>query len=356
MNTTSKYRIIGLEGLNVNSTNEAIEASGLDWKVDSGDLQGQVFNPTLYKKEWRRLPNHKVVYRTDTGLPLGNSIVGHGFSLVQNDEAFRCFDEILTSEKAQFTAGGWFHNGSSVFLQAKLPQEITFGGTDTLQRYLMISQGHTGQQALSLRFTHVRISCSNTLYAALKGSNYAFNMKHTASIQERIHDAILYMKQGLIHLDEVERKFSVMTSFGLSKQQQLNYLKLCYDRPLDSELKDWKKWKNIAPIYEAPRGIEHMNPDSLWKNYNVVTEFEDHHSAVNKPQGQDRPLSPSEIGQARQVKALFADNVINRKTRAFGLANDVISGTLDLTTGQRRATPSGWVKDDASVTSQTLIV
>lgn len=360
MTKNAKYRLIGLEGQNINTTQGAIEATGLDWNVDSGALQGSVFNPTTHSREWRNLPNHKVVYRTDTGLPLGNSIVGQKFELVQNKKAFRCFDEILQDQKAIFTAGGWFHDGASVFLQARLPEEVSFDNQDTLQKYLMISQGHTGQQALSLRFTHVRISCSNTLYAALRDSRYSFSMKHTESINERIDEAIGYMKAGLNHLDQVEEKFSVMTNFGLSKQAQLNYLKMCYDRPLNSDMKDWKKWKNIEPIYSEPKGFDKMKPDSLWRVYNSVTEFEDHHAPVNKPQGRETALSPSEISQARQVKALFAENIISRKTKAFSLANEVISGRLDLTTGERRNKPANWsnesVRNAAGISTQGLLI
>jgi phage/plasmid-like protein (TIGR03299 family) len=342
-----KYRITKLDDQSINTTSEAIIASGLDWEVDSGRLQGLCFDRANMQNEWRELPNHKCIYRKDTGLPLGNSIVGKGFELVQNTDAFKCFDEILQQQNIQFTSGGWFHDGGSVFLQAKLPQEVTFGGgttMDKLERYLIMAQGHTGQQSLTYRFTHHRPSCLNTLMGALRDSTYYYSMKHTISIKERIDQAVRHMQAGLIHLDEVEKKFSVMINFGLSERETVNFLKLSYDRKIDEDLKDWRKWKNIEPIYEAPKGFNTQEPSTLWRAYNTLTEYEDHHSRVNRSHGQVAPLSPEDISQARQVKSLFADNVVNRKVKAFKLANEVISGTLDLKTGTRRTQPKEWVK------------
>jgi hypothetical protein len=182
----------------------------------------------------------------------------------------------------------------------------------------------------------------NTLMGALRDSTYYYSMKHTISIKERIDQAVRHMQSGLVHLDEVEKKFSVMVNFGLSAQETINFLKLSYDRKLDEDLKDWRKWKSIEPIYEAPKGFNTQEPSTLWRAYNTLTEYEDHHSRVNKPQGRLAPLSPTEITEARQVKSLFADNVVNRKVKAFKLANEVISGTLDLKTGNRRAQPKEW--------------
>lgn len=330
------YKIQDLSGQAIYSTAEAVTAAGLNWEVDQGRLKLETFNRELGQPQWNDLKSHKGVFRTDTGLPLGQCVVGRGFELVQNTEAFRCFDKILNQARAQFVSGGYYHNGASVFLQCKLPYEAIIGNGDRTERYLLIAQGHTGQQALTMKFTHIRPVCSNTLFAALRDTNHSFSLKHTKNVGLKMEQAIDYMQKGLTHLDTVEKKFNRMATIGLSEQEQFNFLKLAYDRPIDEELKDWRKWGSIEPIYFNARGRE-KSEGTLWHPYNVVTEYEDHHSPVNSPRGQaGQPRSDQQIRDSRQVRALFGNNTVGRKTRAFALAEEVASGRLNLLTGEKK--------------------
>jgi phage/plasmid-like protein (TIGR03299 family) len=353
MNKIHRYKIIGLENQNITSTHEAVKASGLDWRVRAGALKGECWDNVNQELKWEPLDGHKCISRVDTCKPLGDSIVGKGFKLVQNDEAFKCFDDILSNQNATFTSGGWFHNGGSVFLQARLPQHIQLANGDGLSRYLMISQGHTGQQALTLRFTHIRPICSNTLYAALRDTRYSFSMKHTSSIHEKIDLAVQYMKKGLQHLGIAEQKYSVMSKFKVTDKETMNFLKLSYDRPLDQDLKKWRNWSSLEPVYLAPKGNS-MAEGTIWNAFNMVTEHEDHHSRVNKPQGQTANLSPHEIDQTRQVRSMFGEGVVNRKLNAFKLADEVISGRFDLNTGTSREKPVNWSAMVAGLSTATV--
>jgi phage/plasmid-like protein (TIGR03299 family) len=336
------YNIIDLKGKAL-STSEAIEEAGINWNTTTGKSGVLTYDPHLNVERWKTIPSKKGVYRTDTQEPLGDCIVGKGFELVQNDEAFSTFDKILSESHAEFISGGHFHNGASVFLQCKLPQTQMFQNGDSTHRYLLISQGHTGQQALTMRFTHIRPSCYNTLVAALNDSNYYYSLRHTRNVRQKIEQAVEFMKLGLGHLDKVEKRFNQFTTLRLSELEQLNYMKLCYDRPVDSKLDDLKNWKNIEPIFFDARG-KNFSEGTLWHPYNVVTEFEDHHSRVNRPKGSR--MNDAEWGQEihnhRRVRSMFAKGTVARKTKAFTLANDVAEGRLDLKSGKRLAPNTGF--------------
>ena len=335
MSRNQNYRILDLESKNVTDTQTAIEEAGLNWDVKDGRLRGECFDRESMEYVWRDLQDHKVVYRKDTGMPLGNAIVGKNFHLVQNREAFATFDKILKQENVQFLSGGWYWNGAGVFLQAKLPSGVLFDNGDQLERHLLISQGHTGQQAIKWAFTHHRPSCLNTLMAAVRDSTYTFSLKHTSGCANRFEEAIKFMSQGLTHLEKTERKMHIMSKLHLSEAEQINFLKLAYDRPIDEDLKDWRNWQKLEPIFYSPRGGE-FSKGTLWNPYNVVTEYEDHHRRVNREPGQSSQPSDDYVSQSRRVRAMFGPNTINRKLRAFNLANQVVEGNLDLRTGKKR--------------------
>ena len=141
---------------------------------------------------------------------------------------------------------------------------------------------------------------------------------------------------GLGHLDTVEKQFNKFTLLNLSEQEQFNYLKLCYDKPVDTKMEDFSQWKHIEPIFYNARGKEYSE-GKLWHGFNVVTEFEDHHSRVNRPKG--NTMNDAEWGNVlpdqRRYRALFANSTVTRKTKAFTIANDVVENRLDLSTGKR---------------------
>jgi phage/plasmid-like protein (TIGR03299 family) len=328
--------IQNLEGQSIYSTAEAVTAAGLNWEVDDGRIKLETYDRETGTNQWVDLDSHKGVFRKDApGRGLGQCVVGQGFELVQNTEAFRCFDKILSAQRAQFVSGGHYHNGASVFLQCRLPYEANIGNGDTTERYLLIAQGHTGQQALTMKFTHIRPVCSNTLFAALRDSKYTFSLKHTKNYKNKLEQAVEYMKEGLGHLDHVEKKFNQMAVFGLSEKEQMNYLKLCYDRPIDEDLKDWRKWGALEFVYHNAKG-KNKSEGTIWHGFNVVTEYEDHHAPVNNPRGRAGIYQePAMVSQGRQVRALFGNSTVSRKTKAFALADDVIMGRLDLKTGRK---------------------
>jgi phage/plasmid-like protein (TIGR03299 family) len=345
MNNT--FKLINLEDKSIYSTGDAIRAAGLNWEVDSGPITTKTYHIDQYgSRQYGHcsLPNQKAVFRTDSGHPLGGAIVGKDFKLVQNEKAFNAFDRILKSHNAQFVTGGWYHNGASCFLQARLPHTTTLDKGDSVRRYLIIAQGHTGLQSLTMRFTNIRPVCTNTLISALRDDYHSFTLRHTASINERMDDAVKYMELGLQHLGRAEHTFKEMQKVMLDPNQIKNYLKLCYDRPLadpQDEKDRWRKWDDIEPVFLKPTG-GHMSEGTLWHGYNILTEFEDHHSRVIKQQGTPKSvlLTDTDRKQTRQWRAMLGSKTIETKVKGFQIADEVIRGKRDLNTGQYRSQPT----------------
>lgn len=145
---------------------QMILAAGLDWKVDLQPARGaKVINK---KGEFSR---YEVVRspRPNTGeteVLLG--IVSRRYQPLQNIEAFQFFDPIVGEMQAYFETAGALGEGERIWVMAKLPGAMEIVPGDECLKYLLLSNTHSGNGSVIVKFTSVRVVCQNTLMLAMK--------------------------------------------------------------------------------------------------------------------------------------------------------------------------------------------
>src|SRR5690606_26120621 len=90
-------------------------------------------------------------------------VVSHAYEPLQNTQAFDFFDSIVDRKEAFFETAGALGQGERVWVLAKLPDVIEIVRGDDCCRYLLLSNTHTGQGSVIVKFTSVRVVCQNTL-------------------------------------------------------------------------------------------------------------------------------------------------------------------------------------------------
>ncbi|HEK22206.1 DUF932 domain-containing protein [Mucilaginibacter sp.] len=178
------WKVIGKD-IDQNATSaEAILQAGLDFEVAK--------HPNLHA-----LPsgnniisdNSFFTYRTDTEAILGDKI-GRDYEVVQNIDAFSFFDNIVGGRGGiQYETAGALGYGETIFITAKLPEQIRVGRDDLIEQYLFLTSTHDGLGSITIAFTPVRIWCANTLNAALKNCSNQIKIRHTASAAEKLKGA-----------------------------------------------------------------------------------------------------------------------------------------------------------------------
>lgn len=178
------WKVIGKD-IDQNATSaEAILQAGLDFEVAK--------HPNLHA-----LPsgnniisdNSFFTYRTDTEAILGDKI-GRDYEVVQNIDAFSFFDNIVGGRGGiQYETAGALGYGETIFITAKLPEQIRVGRDDLIDQYLFLTSTHDGLGSITIAFTPVRIWCANTLNAALKNCSNQIKIRHTASAAEKLKGA-----------------------------------------------------------------------------------------------------------------------------------------------------------------------
>ena len=171
------------------TSEEAIKLAQLDFKVKKGKAFVRYDEPieTLRGIE---IPNTFFTYRDDTGEPL--CIDGHAvtaqYQVIQNTQAFDFFDSIVGSQLGIFETAGALRRGETIFITAKLPNEVHVSTQDKIDQYLLMTLNHDGTSSVSVMFTPVRVVCNNTLQAALSGKGQV-RIRHSSSYKEKLEVA-----------------------------------------------------------------------------------------------------------------------------------------------------------------------
>lgn len=200
------WQVIGQTITNNATSAEAIQQAGLNFEV--------IKRPNLHV-----LPsgnniisdNSFYTFRTDTEAILGDKI-GRDYEVIQNISAFEFFDNIVgCKNKIQYETAGALAYGQTIFVTAKLPEQIRVGRDDLIDQYLFLTSTHDGSGCISIAFTPVRIWCSNTLNAALNNCSNCIRIRHTASAAEKLktaHKMLSLSDQLAIELEAIFNRWS----------------------------------------------------------------------------------------------------------------------------------------------------
>lgn len=154
---------------------DALRHSGLDWTVESRDIQ---------LCGGKKIPGYHANVRSTDNAVLG--VVGERYKIVQNTDAFSFTDGII-GEGARYETAGSLNGGRTVWMLAKLDQ-MKLAGDDT-DNYLCFANTHDGSGSVKVCITPVRVVCNNTLNLALSGAKRKFSMRHTTNVGTRIEEA-----------------------------------------------------------------------------------------------------------------------------------------------------------------------
>lgn len=143
------------------------EESGLDFQLATADVQ---FTPPAsvwngFKEQTLPYSGKKVMYRTDSNLPLG--LVSSQYKIVQPIEVLEFFRDMVGSI-AHLETAGVLRNGAHYWALAKMDGEFNIAG-DKVNQYLLLASSADGSLATQARLTSVRVVCNNTLQLAQRG-------------------------------------------------------------------------------------------------------------------------------------------------------------------------------------------
>lgn len=139
--------------------------SGLDFELATADVQFKTESNAFGKGSAYAFPGKKVMYRTDSDMPLG--LVSDKYKIVQPIEVLEFFRDMV-GNIAHLETAGVLRDGAHYWALARMDGEFNVAG-DKVNQYLLLASSADGSLATQARLTSIRVVCNNTLQLAQHG-------------------------------------------------------------------------------------------------------------------------------------------------------------------------------------------
>src|SRR5437763_6606816 len=115
-------------------------------------------------------------------------VVSRRYGPLQNVETFESFDRMVGEKKAYFEAAGALGEGERIWVMAKMPEAMEIVRGDECFKYLLLSNTHSGDGSVIVKFTTVRVVCQNTLMLAMDDGQKAYRVRHSRKMQLKLEE------------------------------------------------------------------------------------------------------------------------------------------------------------------------
>lgn len=269
-----------VDGLSVATVLRDLQAG----QIITAPVQATVFTPeglTLVEDPSKKMT---IRQRPDGSMtPLG--VVGHGYTVVSEAEAFGFLDLVIDSGEAQVTSAGLLDGGKRAFCCFTLPEAVMVGGSDEVKLHALISLAHDGTMSLTGAVTPIRTVCQNTLTLGLAMAQRVWKIRHTSKMKLQVAEARKALDITFKYADAWTRAAEEMISTKITNDQ-FDELVATLTAPQGERDESKVTWKN----YERNREVLHAlyrqadtceeGRGTAWAAYNAFTEYQDWYRPV----------------------------------------------------------------------------
>ena len=284
----------------------ALKEANLDWEVEVVPLYHQTA-----PDNWEPSKFRKTVRRSDSMEEFGT--VGMRYVPLQNREAFGFFDGLFGEGKCRFDTAGYVGDGGRIWILARLEdnEPIEVLKDDIVEKYILLTNDHTGRFAVIAMFTPIRVVCQNTLTLAIqdavsgKAATDCVRVKHLGDVPNKLVFAGKVLKQAGVFYDEVKYVFQAFADkqIGTEATRQYIYDSVYWAGGDDSKARERVVDEVEGLIWEG-RGHDIKGVrGSVWGAYNAITEYVDHvKSYRNEDVKPINRLEGSQFGAGKTIK------------------------------------------------------
>lgn len=283
-----------------------IQAAGLDWQVKLRPARGarQINRKGEFSRyEVLRMPRPD---KEETEILFG--VVSRRYQPLQNSEAFSFFDPIVSKEKAYFETAGALGEGERIWVMAKMPDAMEIVRGDECFKYLLLSNTHTGEGSVVVKFTSVRVVCQNTLMLAMDDGQKAYRVRHSKRMRFRLGELSEFLAITRHVFQRTEEEFKRLAKVQMTKDRLQHYIEAVFPRTERQKRNGGtpQRWKDVQEMVESqPDRITGVQ-GTLWGAYNAITRFEDYKQPTQE-ETPDQRLERTWFGTGADIKLRALD-------------------------------------------------
>lgn len=292
---------------------QMIRAAGLDWEVELRPARGA--REINRKGEFSRYEVVRVPRPATNENEVLLGVVSRRYQPLQNVEAFSFFDPIVGESKAYFETAGALGEGERIWVMAKMPGAMEIVRGDECFKYLLLSNTHSGDGSVIVKFTAVRVVCQNTLMLAMEDGQKAYRVRHSKQMQFKLDELAAFLSMTQEVFLKAEEQFKRMAKIQMIEGRLEHYFEAVFPRSAVQKRKGEKptRWEDVRKVFETQDLQLPGVPGTLWAAYNAITWFEDYRRPQQEEQP-DRRLERTWFGDA-------ADTKLRALVKATELAN-----------------------------------
>ena len=299
----SPWHGLGAKVTRHSSAGEFLTAGNLNWEVRLSAAPGAKKDP---KGRWSRLTILRDPVPGESG-PVALGMVSSRYRVLQNRDAFAFFDPLVATGWASYEAAGALGDGETVWVQARLRDDVLVQPGDPIRRYLLLRNRHNGEGAVAIRFTPIRVVCNNTLtMAETRGRAFA-SVRHSASMAERLEDVSVEALQAEIQTasDRSLRAFRAMVQRRLACAERAALLEeLCGKPPVKAPPGNIPARRDLVDQRLAIQAQTDplAGVDTAWGLYNAITWAEDERARLRGLDDPEAGLNAAWFGAGAEFK------------------------------------------------------
>jgi phage/plasmid-like protein (TIGR03299 family) len=206
---------------------------------------------------------------------------------------------------------------------SKIKKSVQIAGTDELEKYVLLTNGHDGNTAVQVLLTPVRVVCQNTLSLALHRAGSVPKIYHQTGMRRKLADAFVEIEKVVRAYDNLEATFNEMAKAQVSQDRLSDYLKAVFPDPTppaksrksperyERELAEVHRNRSgSADLFESGKGNASPRVQgTLWAAYNGVVEHLDHRCPYSSRRDRFAKLIFGEVARVKTSALLAAQEL-----------------------------------------------
>ena len=257
-------------GTSIDTQHDVLNQAGLDFQVET------IFAHTPEGEQ----TNNRLLRRTDTNQVLGP--VGSKYHVVQNQDAFAPFHEVVKRIGATYETAGVLRDGATCWVTASMPHEFEVRGDQYQQRLVMLMH-HAAFRSNSYFLFNRRVVCNNMLNSLERAGRDGFRVRHNSRVEELLKQVDGVLSSVTSEMQTFKRVASKLQQVKMNVDQAAGYATAFVRRfqapenNKDNRLttRENTRVEQLIELFQAGVGNQ---GDTRYDMMNAVTEYLDHHA------------------------------------------------------------------------------